>query len=178
MHPLTLPLLLADAERDRHAKLIGEFHSMLMQRACEFSNESRRVTEASETQSSYSSTTITDEKSSEGLLRPERDSESMSQWMELYHLRNGLENWKAQLRKLAEHQQGELHCDYPSSFWSPNNKTEGKEDLSRCLYRQNKQVQARLQQLLMEYDEKIRVSSLVIEGMNFATQVVSVFAVL
>ncbi|KAK8038002.1 hypothetical protein PG994_014769 [Apiospora phragmitis] len=171
MHPMTLLLLFADIERDRHSKLVSEFHSMLMQRACEFSNDSRRAPEVSDTPASSSSSVT--EKPTEGLLRPERDSETMFQWIELNHLRNGLENWKAQLQKLAEHQ-SELRCAYSTSHRSLNVTCE-QENLVRCLAHQGTQIQARLQQLLLEYDEKIRQTSLTIDGMNFATQVVSGF---
>ncbi|KAK8030942.1 hypothetical protein PG990_000676 [Apiospora arundinis] len=143
MHPMTLPLLFADVERDRHANLVSGFHTMLMQRACDFKNESRRGTETSERLSSTSSTILTEEKPTDGLLNPERDSDKMFQWMDLRHLRNGLQNWKAQLQRAS----------------------------LGGLAKQNTQIQARLQQLLLEYEEKIRVSSLVIDGMNFATQV-------
>ncbi|KAK8034543.1 hypothetical protein PG993_009538 [Apiospora rasikravindrae] len=168
MHPMTLPLLFADVERDRHTKLIREYHTMLMQRACDFSNDSRRASEISEEPSSPSSSSV-NEKPTEDLLRPERDSETMSQWMELYHLRNGLENWKAQLQKLADHQH-ELCYACPPSHGAQRNTSE-QEVLRRCLAHQGTQIQARLQQLLLEYDEKIRQSSLIIDGMNFATQV-------
>ncbi|KAK8066505.1 hypothetical protein PG997_013252 [Apiospora hydei] len=175
MHPMTLPLLFADIERGRHTELVHKFHSMLMQRACDFSNDSRRDSEISHTPSpsSASASSSMIEKPTEGLLRPERDSETMSQWMELYHLRNGLENWKAQLQNLAEHQR-ELRCAYPPSHVSHDTTFE-QENLRRCLAHQGAQIQARLQQLLLEYDEKIRQSSLIIDGMNFATQVVSGF---
>ena len=169
IHPMTLPVLFADIERDRHAKLVSGFHNKLMQRACDFSNDSRRASEVSDSPSSSSSSVT--EKPTEGLLRPDRDSDIMSQWMELYHLRNGLANWKAQLQKLADHQT-ELCFAYPSSTQSLNNTSEN-EDLSRCLVHQGTQIRARLQQLLLEYDERIRQSSLIIDGMNFATQVVS-----
>ncbi|KAK8012559.1 hypothetical protein PG991_009934 [Apiospora marii] len=167
IHPMTLPVLFADVERDRHAKLVSEFHNKLMQRACDFSNDSRRASEVSDSPSSSSSSVT--EKPTEGLLRPDRDSEIMSQWIDLYHLRNGLANWKAQLQKLADHQ-SKLCCGFPLSPGSLNVKSE-REDLSRCLVHQGTQIQARLQQLLLEYDEKIRQSSLIIDGMNFATQV-------
>ncbi|KAK7966582.1 uncharacterized protein PG986_000859 [Apiospora aurea] len=172
MHPMTLSLLFADIERGRHTELVREFHSMLMQRACDFSNDSRRDSEISHTPSSSSasasSSSMTD-KPTEGLLRPERDSETMSQWMELYHLRNGLENWKAQLQNLAEHQR-ELRRAHPPSHGSHDTTFE-QENLRRGLAHQGTQIQGRLQQLLLEYDEKIRQSSLIIDGMNFATQV-------
>ncbi|KAK8136444.1 hypothetical protein PG984_004384 [Apiospora sp. TS-2023a] len=167
IHPMTLPVLFADVERDRHAKFVGEFHNKLMQRACDFSNDSRRASEVSDSPSSSSSSVT--EKPTEGLLRPDRDSDIMTQWMDLYHLRNGLANWKAQLKKLADHQ-NELGCAYPPSAGSLNGASE-HGDLTRCLAHQGTQIQARLQQLLLEYDERIRQSSLIIDGMNFATQV-------
>ncbi|KAK6834503.1 hypothetical protein PG987_009197 [Apiospora arundinis] len=171
MHPMTLPLLFADVERDRHANLVSGFHTMLMQRACEFKNESGRATETSERLSSTSSTTLTEEKPTEGLLNPERDSDKMFQWMDLCHLRNGLQNWKAQLQRLAEHQLSELGGVYRFPSAPLNNKTPKQEHFLVGLAKQSTQIQARLQQLLLEYEEKIRVSSLVIDGMNFATQV-------
>lgn len=177
IHPMTLPVLFADVERDRHAKFVSEFQNRLMQRACDFRNDSRRASEASGSPSSSSSSVA--EKPTEDLLRPERDSDIMSQWMELYHLRNGLANWKAQLKKLVDHQ-SQLPCAYPPPpFLYPSheslNATSEQDDLTRCLAHQGTQIQARLQQLILEYDERIRQSSLVIDGMNFATQVVSSF---
>ncbi|KAK7953831.1 hypothetical protein PG996_014718 [Apiospora saccharicola] len=167
IHPMTLPVLFADVERDRHAKLVSDFHNKLMQRACDFSNDSRRASEVSDSPSSSSSSVT--EKPTEGLLRPDRDSDIMTQWIDLYHLRNGLANWKAHLKKLAD-DQSELRCVYPHSPESLNDTSE-REHLSRCLVYQGTQIQARLQQLLLEYDERIRQSSLIIDGMNFATQV-------
>lgn len=158
-HPLTLPTVFADLERNRHVDLVEEYVQKLMQRVQDM--EKNRPGSSSSQQHGFPN-----EKSGSGSVTTTGDTDSTTEWLEINHLRNGLKDWKAQLNTLIENvaemessQFAEIQ-PAPQASWIP------------CMRRQGTRIRERLLQISNEYDEKIRACSMVIDGLSFATQMV------
>ncbi|OTA05021.1 hypothetical protein A9Z42_0056540 [Trichoderma parareesei] len=83
------------------------------------------------------------------------------------HLKNGLENWKTQLRKMVEHTKEledsdfGIKCDVQTDAWIWR-----RDALRECGTR----LRERLQDLMDEYDDFIRECDHIMAGMSLATQ--------
>jgi hypothetical protein len=88
----------------------------------------------------------------------EQPSESARLWLSVSRLKNSLENWKAELSKIAS------HCEDLSQRELATN-VDAKHTGSK--------IEARLGEMMTECDAKIRDCQTVLDGMVIATQLVS-----
>lgn len=177
-HPLTLPTLFAEIERDRHFNLADRMVRNLMQRA--------RSIASAHPPSRYSGNS-----QPKGVIQEPEDY--MQQWFEITYLKTGLQSWRHALEKMI------LHCDDltrerfytckrtpESSESTPVNtafsadaftsKSDGDgihADETEDLTRSGRRIRQRLLEIQAEYDDKIRECSMIIDGMVLAAQLVS-----
>lgn len=157
-HPLTLPTMFADIERNRHIKLVNYYLSILMRRVTDIDNGLRSPSMARQSQDEGEKP----ESGSSAL----GDASTISQWLDVSYLRKGLENWKLQLDNLlACLAEVEDVARFPPSQ---------EASVAECIRRRGIQINARLRQIMHEYDDKIQACTIVTDGLNFATQTVRV----
>lgn len=177
-HPLILPLLFAEIERKRHFKMTDRLRSKLLTRALNISRNRHDL--GSNYTRDMTQTTAAD---TDGTLRL---------WLEMSHLKNGLESWRKQLEKITSHSEamsyGYLSPDgYKSRRSSESTPVttqlfipDGFEKLNDKLPDQNgwkrgesmPRMRARLEEIREEYDEKIRSCGTIVDGTILATQMV------
>jgi hypothetical protein len=202
-HPMLLPTIFADFERERQIPLVRRHLRKLVQKLFDLSEPQ---SQQGQIKSSGSCAGI--ERPSYGahwpqsLLgalsrilpgkrRPEMDANntatmagdelaplapapsthqdsSVRLWLEISDLRNGLENWRAQLVKMRSHVE-ELEKTY---FCMDSGTTEETKAKSEALRDCGERIKERLQDLVDEYDEFIRDCVLTMDGMTLATQLV------
>lgn len=113
-------------------------------------------------------------------------------WLEMSHLKNGLESWRKQLDKMIRHAET-LSCGYlsPDGYESrqssestpvttqlfiPDGFEKPKDELSDrdgCEIGESMpRMRARLEEIVEEYDEKIKSCGTIVDGMILATQMV------
>lgn len=158
-HPLTLPTMFADIERNRHVDLVEECVQKLMQRVQDM--DQKRP--GSSSSHPYS---CSNEKPGRGSAIASGDINSTTEWLEINHLRNGLNDWKAQLSPLIDNV-----AELEKSQFADTQLVTAASWIS-SMRRQGARIRERLIQISNEYDEKIRSCSMVIDGMSFATQMV------
>lgn len=158
-HPLAIPLLFCDMERERHFNLIGPIITKLIQRAVSISKPS--VSPPTPSWKSVRSESTSSGQS--GGLVVDNPEELMTLWLKVSDLRRGLETWKQQLRKMILHCEDLMKQDSQSAVLA----TTGSVDLQN-----GHRILARLKELEGEYDEKIRQCTNIIDGMVLAAQLV------
>lgn len=175
-HPLLLPGIFAELERNRHVPLVEatiddletrifqlDFHSSDMERVPD--SEAKKQNQA-----------------------------KRSAWLDTTYLRNGLVSWSTQLAKLGQHanelketvfcftvlaedpfnggyiQKGEMpelqHDQQCNSFRVQQEDPEVKKRLRQV----GDKIHGRIQAIIDEYDDKIRDCTMRVEGMAMATQ--------
>lgn len=177
-HPLTLPLLFAEIESKRHFKMADRVRNKLLTRALNVS-KNRHYPGAP-----YGG---------EGIQTTAADTDgTLKLWLEMSHLKNGLQSWRKQLDKICLHADT-LSCGNPcpgenesrSSSEStpvttqlflpegfdqlkdqPSDENNGEMDES--MHR----IRTRLEEIREEYDEKLRSCATIVDGMILATQMV------
>lgn len=155
-HPLTLPLIFADIERDRLFGKVDPLVTKLVERALSISKPSA-FTES--LQRTFQSSATGGNPASE-----ESPEELMKMWLSVSALRRGLETWKAQLLKMQSHCRT-IKFEEPS----PGNHTQRQIDELRELAETGEQIEQRLVELIGEFDETIGNCALVIDDMmNFS----------
>lgn len=177
-HPLTLPTLFAEIERDRHFDLVNSMVRRLMQRA-------RNVATA------HPPPRYSENPQPTGVVQEPENY--MQQWFEITYLKNGLQSWRHELGKMI------LHCDdlIQARFYTSKRSSESSESTpvntafsddmfaSRCgaddtsadeienLTISGRRIRQRLLEIQAEYDDKIRECGMIIDGMVLAAQLVS-----
>lgn len=156
-HPLAIPTIFCDVERNRHFNLVEPVISKLVDKALKISKRQRWSSMSSKfirriSTGSTQSTEVTVE-----------TEDLMKLWLQVSDLKRGLETWKQQLEQLI------THC----------------EDLDRGATQQSfdeleflesgRRIRQRLIELKCEYDEKIRQCAHIIDGMVLAAQLVCSF---
>ncbi|KAI1098003.1 hypothetical protein F4804DRAFT_346684 [Jackrogersella minutella] len=156
-HPLTLPIILADIERNRHDDMVLEYSNKLVQRAFDIGQSVQN------SRSSHQSSTLDPEKPDTDIFNPIEDNDTLVNWLEMNNIRNGLESWKAELQNLLQHiyELERVHNGVLEPL---------TDDVAHDMRRQGIRIEERLIQIINEYDEKVRQCSTVIDGMSFATQ--------
>ncbi|KAM4054354.1 hypothetical protein HRG_005236 [Hirsutella rhossiliensis] len=163
-HPMVLPTIFAEMERNRQIALVREITTSLAERV-------------------YNTGVGTDdtchEQSRDGFsapaspqhLRPIGDVIFL--WTETGHLRDGLNAFKRQMEKMIEHLD-ELAVALFQPEGGTNAQTAGTTcDVERqklCLKDSGGRIKMRLRELVDEYDEYILRCTTVMDGMNLATQ--------
>lgn len=156
-HPLTLPLIFADIERDRLFGKVNPLVTKLVERALSISRPS---TLSDPLQNTFQGNTT-------GYPRAKEESpeELMQMWLSVSRLRRGLEAWKAQLLKMQS------HCR-TMKFGGPSLGTHTQNQIEENLEETSERIEQRLVELIGEFDEKIGDCVTVIDGMVLATQLV------
>lgn len=188
-HPLMLPTIFAEVERERHFHLVGPLITKLVGRveALDVADEQDDPRKTSDGRSSTSSESSSQENgTSEAYMRL---------WLEISWLKNGLENWKRELQKMIAHceelRRAEFHIP-DRDFGSSTESTPVNAHYSGDTFYEQKGgtcsqkikevgdlevaevwIRKKLTELEGEYDEKIRACTTVIDGMALAAQLVS-----
>ncbi|EXU96061.1 hypothetical protein X797_010872 [Metarhizium robertsii] len=89
-HPLTLPTIFAEIERDRQIQMVEKALNKLITRVLNVVNHPLRF---------YSTSPC--EKS--GISQGSDDSNSIELWLNISHIKNGLETWRQQLLEMLTH---------------------------------------------------------------------------
>ncbi|KAL7905496.1 hypothetical protein GGI35DRAFT_483614 [Trichoderma velutinum] len=207
-HPMMLPTIFAEFERDRHINLVRKSHTQFVQKMIDIESRNdsfygiqqirRDIRQSMEKESPLpsrtssfftgmkgrvgsflsgktisTSSTFNSSVGSETLqtLRNEEDEEDDETcamlWIKISHLKNGLENWKTQLRKMFDHTQELEDMDFgmsrniPTEIW-----TNRRDGLKEC----GNRIRERLRDLIDEYDDFIRECDHIMAGMSLATQ--------
>lgn len=156
-HPLTLPLIFADIERDRLFGKVNPLVTKLVERALSISRPS--------TFSESLQTTFQRNNTDYPRAKEESPEELMQMWLSVSRLRRGLEAWKAQLLKMQS------HCR-TMKFEEPSQGNHTQIQIKENLEETSERIEQRLVELIGEFDEKIGDCVTVIDGMVLATQLV------
>lgn len=145
--------ILAEIERERHIELVRSRIFHLLKRVYAMNNTAQ-----------ISATSTLD-----------RDNYSVDLWIKMNQLRTGLENWKVQMLKIISHID-----EFEDLFLNNQNCGLGSEKKDDEIYawkplskQSGRRIKKRLQEIVCEYDEKIRECTMVMDGMTLATQLVS-----
>ncbi|PTB81850.1 hypothetical protein M440DRAFT_1397020 [Trichoderma longibrachiatum ATCC 18648] len=207
-HPMMLPTIFAEFERDRHIGLVRKSNTQFVQRMIDIESRNdwfygiqqirgdvRQSQEKESPSSSRSnsffngmkgrvesflsgktaSTTSTFNTAArsetlhneDGVMDEEEEETCAMLWIKISHLKNGLENWKTQLRKMVEHTKEledrdfGMKRDVQTHAW-----VRRRDALTECGAR----LRERLQDLMDEYDDFIRECDHIMAGMSLATQ--------
>jgi hypothetical protein len=175
-HPLTIPTIFAELERERHFGLVNPLITELVNRAVNMSMIS-----------GYTKST-----GSEQSTKIRHDPGLMRLWLKVSYLKRGMEAWRQQLEKMITHCEELTHSDLhvsdrtfdDSAGSTPvnailsidvsgqTNEADGQLDDLRDLEYSGTRIHRRLKELKCEYDEKIRNCSTIVEGMTLAAQLV------
>lgn len=178
-HPLTLPTLFAEIERNRLFRLVEDLLDNMIGTIVNISNNVHANGPRAE--------------EGEKKNRPQisKNVDSMQDWLDINWLKNGLENWSQQLVEMIQHvdelNRADFYTDYDeqslSTQTTPVNtkivlpeKLDGPPsefDNVKSLKISGIRIKERLKQIKLEYDAKIRECTTVIDGMTLATQMVS-----
>lgn len=180
-HPLVLPVMFAEIERERHFKLFRALNSKLLTRAVNIPQIHRSHSDTNESQLK--------------LIEYATSRDTLQEWMKMSHLKNGLESWKQQLDEMISHAEDSTltaclngRCpDEASSSDSPlesaltrvNTQLIAPGDFTKSyevedsLKAMGTRISKRLRELRTEYEETIRASSTIIDTILLATQMVS-----
>lgn len=158
-HPLAIPTIFCDVERNRHFKLVEPVIGKLVDKALKISKREGRSSASSK---SIRSNSTGSTQSTELTVEPE---DLMKLWLQVSDLKRGLETWKQQLEQLIS------HCEDLDRV-AP--RQPGSSDhLSEARYLDSgRRIHQRLVELKCEYDEKIRQCAHIIDGMVLAAQLV------
>ncbi|PTB65185.1 hypothetical protein BBK36DRAFT_1121641 [Trichoderma citrinoviride] len=207
-HPMMLPTIFAEFERDRHIGLVRKSNTQFVQRMIDIESRNERfygiqqlrgdvrhsmekISPSSSRSSSFfngmkgrvesflsgktvsttstfnttaRSETLQDEINS---MDEEEEETCAMLWIKISHLKNGLENWKTQLRKMVEHTKELEDMDFGIRYDVQISPWFQKRDaLKDC----GKRLRERLQDLMDEYDDFIRECDHIMAGMSLATQ--------
>lgn len=172
-HPLTLPTILADIERGRLFEKVDQLVKKLIKKAVHISSAPGTLV------SSTNAGGIKPEGSGQPNVTTESPEELMKLWLRVNGLRRGLEAWKTELQKMLSHCReltfekpaAALFEDLDGSTVTCDEKLE--QDEITDLEESGVRIGQRLQELIGEYDERIRECTMIIDGMALATQLVS-----
>jgi hypothetical protein len=162
-HPLLLPGIFAELERERHFDLVQKG---LTQRLQFVSNLLQNDT--------Y------DWKSRAAKEEDKSTTDSVNLWMAICHLSNGLKKWKQQLLQMVGHVDELSQKHYRTTIAQTNifgaNHTENGAipDFDEEMRIKGAMIKERLTEIMVAYDEKVRDCNMIMEGMTMATQLVSV----
>lgn len=159
-HPLAIPTLFCDIERDRHFRILKPLLRKFVEKALNIANP-QHLASHSMTPAHENSTA-----SNHGTDPNEESEDIMKLWLQVSDLKRGLETWLRQLENLIS------HCeDIGAGQLLPS--SEEAEDLDKRQYSDaGNHIKRRLLELKFEYDEKIRQCADIIDGMELAAQLV------
>lgn len=152
-HPLAIPTLFCDMERNRQFDIVNPIVTKLVNKALNVAKPQNRA-------GLFSNSTRNNITATPQTTGFREDSEDlMNLWLQVSDLKRGLETWKRQLENLISHCQGLVLV--PSG------------DIEERQYNDaGRRIQQRLVELKCEYEEKIRQCADVIDGMVLAAHLV------
>lgn len=180
-HPLLLPTIFAEYERERHFELVQPLTHKLVSRVEALDVADHQQAEPGDL--------------SDAPQEGDEPEAYVQLWLRISWLKNGLENWREELNKMIAHSdmllEMKLHVRCPSkdtsdstdstpingsfsadAFQVENNGSHASDEENK-LQDAGRRIHQRLLELRGEYDEKIRACATVIEGMALAAQLVS-----
>lgn len=158
-HPLLMPGILVELERTRHIGIIDRTISDIEARISDLKPEEI-----------------------EAIPKAERDEENhkkRDQYLDTTYLRNQLASWTVELGEVLSHTKelanGVFSTQIPSvdSAWRPSPQAQGDptpEDKRKHLQRVTSKIRDRVQDIIREYEDKIRDCTMRVDGMAMATQ--------
>ncbi|CAJ2501143.1 Uu.00g039960.m01.CDS01 [Anthostomella pinea] len=158
-HPMVLPTIFAELERNRQVALVQEKLTQLIQRIIDIGSNAAIAASADgkEDGCSVSSSSV--------------DKPSMILWVEISHLRNGLLAFRKKMVDMVAHVDELQDSLFGTSTGTNASGFPGMEPRRlQGLRDSGAQIRDRLQELVDEYDEHIRDCSTMIDGMNIASQ--------
>lgn len=162
-HPLLLPGIFAELERERHFELVEDGLTQRMQ----------FVTNLLEN-NTY------DWKSRGAKEEDMSTTDSVELWMAICHLSNGLKRWKQQLLLMTSHVDELSLTHFRTTVAQADllavNHTEngGQLDFDTQMRKKSVMIKERLVEIMVAYDEKVRDCNMIMEGMTMATQLASI----
>lgn len=176
-HPLLLPTVFAEYERQRHIDLVWPLAQKLVCRVEALDIEDHEPDEPG------------------NVSGAEDEPEAyVQQWLQISWLKNGLENWRQELDKMIAHSNelretklyyrrpskdtGEstestpINASFSDDAFQVESHSHHSPDEAQKLEDAGTRIHHRLLELRGEYDENIRVCATVIEGMALAAQLV------
>lgn len=153
-HPMLLPTLLADIERERHVKLLRKNSGKMGQLTLDLTvNKGQEIPKSTE-----SSSQLDDD-----------EEEPIELWQDMSNLQNGFQNWQQQMRRMVIHLERSSNAAAPGSTHYDLEIQKNLEKLKVPSVR----IQKRLEELISEYDEHIRDCATVTGGLKLAMSMVS-----
>lgn len=159
-HPLTIPVLFCDIERNRQFGILEPVIRKFVNKAVNIAKPQYSTNSSPEPSCGKSATMS---RSS----RPQEEPEDlMALWIQVSDLKRGMETWKQQLENLIS------HCEELGTS-QPGQATGDPDDLDeRQFMDAGTRIKERLMELKFEYDEKIRQCVDIIDGMVLVAQLV------
>lgn len=159
-HPLLLPSIFVELERKRHSELVN---NGLNKRVQFLANLLQNKTYDWKSRADDEEDTST--------------TDSVELWMDICHLRNGLEKWKQLLSLIAAHADELSHSYFASplvdSYGGLGKKQGGLQvDVNSAMRNVGIKIRERLIEISLEYDGEIRECDMIMDGMAMATQLV------
>ncbi|KAK5657519.1 hypothetical protein OQA88_3091 [Cercophora sp. LCS_1] len=152
-HPLLLPMVFAELERKRLLNLLDREKTKLQQRILEMENRLRGETEGR----TDSMETNANEPSAAA-----KDCEATKSWIDASKLKNGLESLRTQLTSLIAHSRMLQQSIFPSP------PDQGGSPISE--HATGEMIEARLNEMIAEFDCNIRSYDSLLGGMGMAAQ--------
>lgn len=153
-HPMLLPTLLADLERERHVKLLRRNSDKMGQLTLDLTvNKGQEIPKTTESNSELD----------------DDEEDPIELWQDMSTLQNGFQNWQQQMRRMV------IHLERSSNTVAPGSTTYDSE-IQKSLEKLRVpgiRIQKRLEELICEYDEHIRDCSTVTGGLKLAMSMVS-----
>ncbi|RSM12357.1 hypothetical protein CEP52_002467 [Fusarium oligoseptatum] len=144
-HPMLLPTLLADMERERQVDLLRKNSAKMDQLTVDLTINKGLETTESDSQ----------------LVQ---NKELIELWQDMSYLQNGFQNWQRQMQRML------IHLERSPSIMEPDTicyNVEAQRSLEK-LTMPGVRIQKRLEELIDEYDEHIRDCATVTEGLKLA----------
>lgn len=149
-HPLLFPGIFAELERERHLKVL--------------------VKEAQNDLESNIST-LSMQEGDEKAPPPTENTETLDLWFKATEIRNGLVNWKTQLKDMLAHAEHLLQRYDTEPAVCDDKHTQPPPRANKAA-RIGQMFKNRLGSIVNEYDENIRDCTMRVDGMSMATQLV------
>lgn len=180
-HPMVLPTIFADIERDRHISHVRSLHGQLITKSWNIPD--------------MPSSTSSAEKDAEmrELVEYSTSEEVLQLWTDMRQLKNGLQDWQVQLTAMIDH--FDTQClteleavdisddsessDSPTTPTTPTNTyLVVPEDLNFRIKREDSRklglrIRRRLSELHVEYSAEVRKCTATLEVTSLASQIVS-----
>lgn len=159
-HPLLMPGIFAELERKRQIKMVKQGSLKLVETVATLHENHHTSSDA------------------ERLHQKPHDShdpgpdltanKEVDPWLDIFHKKNGLQNWKDELEKMVAHAD-ELNTNF---FSYDINQTSEVNEFRKLMRETGNRIKERLQDIIREYDQRMRDCERNLQGMILANQLV------